>query len=80
MIRLNIFGEDIMDNNDILIHSLGNWEFYSEEIRWKGKTVVSIKEVNRLKWAIVLGGLGAFMGGIATIVLAIMELVKYYNK
>lgn len=69
-----------MDKDEILLHSLGNWEFYSDEIRWKGKTVVSINEVNRLKWAIVLGGLGAFMGGVATIVLAIMELAKYYKK
>ena len=68
-----------MDNDNLVLHSHGNWEFHTDEIRWKGTTVVSVKEVFRLKWAIILGGLGAFLGGIATIALAIIEIIKYYN-
>ena len=69
-----------MENEKLILNSFGNWEFHSNEIRWKGIPIVSVKEAVRLKWAIILGGLGAFGGGLATIILAIMELVKYYNK
>jgi hypothetical protein len=68
-----------MSKGDFPLHAINNWEFYDDEIKWKGKTVLTVKDAKLIKWLVILGAIGAFIGGISTAMLVFFDALRYFN-
>jgi hypothetical protein len=68
-----------MSKENIPLHAINNWEFYGDAIKWKGKTVLTVQDANLVKWLLILGAIGAFIGGISTAMLVVFDALRYFS-